>query len=112
MDRLDPSPEQRDVLRVIDELISFLRTWGEDDLASRVDQDRRLLADGHPDAMGRVAGSIGGLGRLRELAITAANGHDIEPSRERATNDRLRTLRGAVATGISNLQAETPSFDD
>jgi hypothetical protein len=112
MDRLDPSPEQQEILRVLDELVSFLRTWGEADHVASVDAARRQLADGHPDAIGQLSGVFGGRSTLRELVISKDKGHDIEDARVRPVNDRLRLLRSAAVAGISALQAETPRTDD
>jgi hypothetical protein len=112
MDRLDPSPERQEILRVLAELVSFLRTWGEADHVALLDAAGRQLADGHPDALGRLTGVFGGRSNLRELVISKDNGHDIEDIRVGSVNGRLRLLRSAAIAGIAALQAETPRTDD
>jgi hypothetical protein len=106
MARLNASRERDDLLRVLHELEELLRTWGEDRWADWIDRDRRLIAEGHPDALGHLLAAFGGVGSLRDLTIHAANGHAIEDKRVRPVNDRLRTLRGAAFTMATALQSD------
>lgn len=106
MARLKASPERDELLRVLDELGTLLRKWGEDRWAEWIDRDRRLIADGHPDALGHLLAAFGGMGSLRDVTIHPANGHDIEDDRIRPVNDRLRTLRGAAFTMATSLRAD------
>lgn len=103
MARLNASPERDDLLRILDELGALLRTWKEDRWADWIERDRRLIADGHPDALGHLLAAFGGIGSLRDLTIHPANGHDIDEDRTRPVNDRLRTLRGAAYTKATGL---------
>ncbi len=107
MTRLPASPERDDLLRVLAELATILRTWDEERWAEWIERDRRLIADGHPDALGHLLAAFGGGGSLRDLTIHPANGHDIADERVRPVNDRLRTLRGAAFTMASNLRDES-----
>lgn len=104
--RLNASPERDDLLRVLHELEVLLRKWNEDRWADWIDRDRRLIADGHPDAIGHLLAAFGGAGSLRDLTIHPSNGHAIEESRVRPVNDRLRTLRGAAFTMATALQSD------
>jgi hypothetical protein len=106
MARLSPSPERDDLLRVLDELASLLRTWDENRWADWIERDRRLICDGHPDALGHLLAAFGGMGSLRDLTIHPANGHESAEDRVRPVNDRLRTIRGAAFTMATNLRAE------
>jgi len=104
--RLKASPERDELLRVLQELEALLRKWEEDRWADWIDRDRRLIADGHPDALGHLLAAFGGAGSLRDLTIHPANGHAIEESRMRPVNDRLRTLRGAAFTMATALRPD------
>jgi len=106
MARFDASAERDELLRILHELGMLLRTWDEDRWADWVERDSRLIADGHPDALGHLLAAFGGVGSLRDLAIHPANGHDIEEDRVRPVNDRLRTLRGAAFTKATKMLAE------
>lgn len=88
--------EKNELLRVLDELADLLRTWDEVEWAERMDRDRRLIADGHPDALDHLLLAFGGMGGFGDLIIDAAHGHAIADDRVRRVNDRLRVLRGAV----------------
>lgn len=106
MDRLTPGPERDELLRVLVELAELLRTWDEDRWADWIDRDRRLIGDGHPDALGHLLAGFGGMGSLRDLTIHPANGHAIDDDRVRVVNDRLRTLRGAAFTMATSLRSD------
>jgi hypothetical protein len=106
MVRLKASPERDDLLRVLRELEALLRKWGEVRWADWIDRDERLIADGHPDALDHLLAAFGGPGSLRDVTIHPANGHDIEESRIRPVNDRLRTLRGAAFTMATALRSD------
>jgi hypothetical protein len=106
MARLDTGPERDDLLRVLDELGALLREWNEDRWADWIDRDRRLIGDGHPDALGHLLAAFGGAGSLRDLTIHPAHGHEIAVRRVRPVNDRLRTLRGAAFTMATELRAD------
>lgn len=106
MARLDTGPERDDLLRVLDELGALLREWHEDRWADWIDRDRRLIGDGHPDALGHLLAAFGGAGSLRDLTIHPANGHEIAAGRVRPVNDRLRTLRGAAFTMATELRVD------
>ena len=109
MARLDASPERDDLLRVLDQLGELLRTCEEEHWAEWIDRDRRLIADGHPDALGHLLAAFGGMGSLRDLTIHPANGHAIDERRIRPVNDRLRTLRGAAFTMATSLRNDEHS---
>jgi hypothetical protein len=104
MARRNATPERDDLLRVLDELGSLLRAWDEDRWADWIERDRRLIADGHPDALGHLLAAFGGMGSLRDVTIHPANGHAIAEDRVRPVNDRLRTLRGAAFTMATKLR--------
>jgi len=106
MARLNASPERDELLRILDELGALLRTWEEEHWAEWIERDRRLIADGHPDALGHLLAAFGGVGSLRDLTIHPANGHKIDDDRVRQVNDRLRTLRGAAFTKATNLHSD------
>ena len=106
MVRLNDTPELDELLRVLDELGKLLRKWNEDRWADWIERDRRLLDDGHPDALGHLLAAFGGMGSLRDLTIHPANGHTIAEDRIRPVNDRLRTLRGAAYTKATNLRSD------
>ena len=97
--------EKNELLRVIDELSAILRSWGEDRWADRLEQDRRLVSDEHPDGFRHLLNAFGGVDGLDGLEIDAANGHSIAPEKVRPVNDRLRTLCGAVVAKAGDLQA-------
>lgn len=109
MARVHDSPERDELLRVLDELGRLLRKWEEDSWADWIERDRRLIDDGHPDALGHLLAAFGGMGSLRDLTIHPANGHSIEEDRVRSVNDRLRTLRGAAFTMATNLRTDEPN---
>lgn len=109
MARSDASPERDDLLRVLDQLGELLRTCEEERWAEWIDRDRRLIADGHPDALGHLLAAFGGMGSLRDLTIHPANGHAIDERRIRPVNDRLRTLRGAAFTMATSLRSDQHS---
>lgn len=106
MARLKTSPERDELLRILDQLAKLLRTWDEDRWAEWIERDRRLIDDGHPDALGHLLAAFGGMGSLRDLTIHPVNGHEIAEDRIRPVNDRLRTLRGAAFTKASHLRDE------
>ncbi|MEQ8843143.1 MAG: hypothetical protein RIB98_19370 [Acidimicrobiales bacterium] len=111
MARIDATPERDELLRVLDELSGLLRAWDEARWAEWIERDRRLIENGHPDSLGHLLAAFGGAGNLRDLTIHPVNGHDIDESRVRSVNDRLRTLRGAAFTMATQLRAETdPRF--
>ncbi|MEM7141556.1 MAG: hypothetical protein AAF548_11035 [Actinomycetota bacterium] len=104
MSRGEPSTERDELLRVLDELLTLLRTYEETRWADWLERDRRLIADGHPDALGHLLAAFGGMGSLNDLTIHRANGHIIAEDKARAVNDRLRTLRGALHTKATALR--------
>ena len=106
MSRIERSAEREDLLRVLDELIELLRSHGEVTWSDWLDRDRRLIADGHPDALGHLLAAYGGMGSFTDLTLHRVNGHDIADEKVRVVNDRLRTLRGAIharATALRDL---------
>lgn len=109
MQRGAPSPERDDLLRTLDDLLVLLRTHGETTWADWLDRDRRLIADGHPDAVAHLLAAYGGMGSFSDLALHRANGHEIDDDKARAVNDRLRTLRSAVHAQATALrERESP----
>lgn len=109
MSRGEWSAEREELLRTLDELLHLLRTHGEVTWADWLDRDRRLIADGHPDALGRLLAAYGGMGSFTDLTLHRVNGHDIADDKVRVVNDRLRTLRSAVHTQATALRAEDDS---
>jgi len=107
MDPAELDTEENELLRVLDELVRLLRTWDEDHWADWVERDRRLIADGHPDALGHLLAAFGGMGSLNDLVIDPANGHSITADRVRPVNDRLRLLCSATFTKATSLRADT-----
>ena len=96
--------EKNELLRVLDELVPLLRDWDENGWADWIQRDRRLFADGHPDALTRLLAAFGGAGSLRDLTIHPADGDEIDARRMRTVNDRLRVLRGAAYTKATTLR--------
>ena len=94
MERQEPSVERDELLRVLDELSSVLRGGDAGDWADRVQRDRRLIADGHPDALGHLLGLFGGSKSLRDVTIDGPG------------NARLRLLCGAALNRAASLQDE------
>ncbi|MDG2025697.1 MAG: hypothetical protein P8J50_01165 [Acidimicrobiales bacterium] len=90
------SVERDEILRVLDDLLRLLRTYDETRWADWLDRDRRLIADGHPDALNHLLDAFGGMGSLNDLTIHRANGHIIDDDKTQPVNDRLRTLRSAL----------------
>lgn len=99
-----PSPQTEELIGLLAEFVSSLQTWGEDEWAEAVERDRRLIADGHPDGVNQLLVVFGGTGGLSTLTIDPANGHDIDPDRVRAVNDRFRVVRGAILQKAADLR--------
>ncbi len=106
MESVESETERNELLRVLDELAQILRDWNEDHWATWIERDRRLIADGHPDALTDLLGAFGGMGSLHDLVIDPINGHAIAEERVRPVNDRLRLLCSATVTKATELRAE------
>lgn len=104
MKRGEPSAERDDLLRTLDDLLTLLRAHGEIRWTDWLDRDRRLISEGHPDAVDHLLAAYGGMGSFTDFTLHRANGHIIDDHKARPINDRLRTLRSAVYTKAMTLR--------
>lgn len=109
MERFESTPETEELLGVLDHLSRLLRLWGEDRWAEWVERDRRLICDGHPDALGHLLAAFGGPDSLRDVTIHPVNGHAIGDDRIRPVNDRLRMLCSAAVSNATSLRRRLES---
>jgi hypothetical protein len=106
MESLEFDHELHELLRVLGELDDLLRTHGQTGWADRIDRDRRLIAERHPDAFAHLLAAFGGAGGLATVALHPAVGGTVDPADVRPVNDRLRVLRGAAVEKATVLGRE------
>lgn len=105
MESLEFDHELHELLRVLGELDDLLRAHGQVGWADRIERDRRLIAERHPDAFAHLLAAFGGAGGLARVTIHPDDGA-VDPADVRPVNDRLRVLRGAAIEKATALGRE------
>lgn len=85
-------PDMRTLVKELEEIVTLLRRYGENEWSARIDDDLFFLRKNDAYGAQRFLTYFGGMGSLQDLMICPENGHPVSPSEASVVNQKLASL--------------------